>query len=167
MLQAPEIDGIALIGESLGETDDASLRDQRRPEIRPLANWGPTDSFAGLTVVITGAAMGMGKLYAQRAVAEGAASLVLLDVNSDALAGTAAKLIAAGGLVATYQVDLSSQQDIAKVTRRIRADIVAPDVLINNAGIVRSRFFWEHDPVADIEETMKVNSSMDDFTGRR
>ena len=116
------------------------------------------DSVAGLTIVITGAAIGMGRLYAERAVAEGAATVVLLDVNADALATTAAELSAAGGHVATYRVDLSSQQEIAAVSGRIRDDVGDPDVLINNAGIVRSSFFWEHDPLTDIEATMKVNT---------
>ncbi|MCB1281000.1 MAG: SDR family NAD(P)-dependent oxidoreductase, partial [Salinibacterium sp.] len=67
------------------------------------------DSVAGRIVVITGGAMGMGKLYAQRAVAEGAAHVVLLDVNEDALAATAFELEAAGGTVASYVVDLASR----------------------------------------------------------
>ncbi len=118
------------------------------------------DSVAGLTVVITGAAMGMGRLYAERAVAEGAAAVVLLDVNADALAQTATELTEDGTAqsVLTFTLDLSSQQEIATVAARIRDDIGDPDVLINNAGIVRSSFFWEHDPVRDIEATMRVNT---------
>lgn len=102
--------------------------------------------------------MGMGRLYAERAVAEGAAHIVLLDVNEDALAATAAELSAAGGTVTHYAVDLSSRTAIAKVAARIRKEIGNPQVLINNAGIVRSSYFWEHDPARDIEATMQVNS---------
>lgn len=120
------------------------------------------DSVSGLTVVITGAAMGMGKLYAQRAVAEGAAHVVLLDVNADALDATAAELTAVGGTagsnVASYVVDLSSRTAIAKVAARILNDVGNPQVLINNAGIVRSSNFWEHDPARDIEPTMQINA---------
>jgi all-trans-retinol dehydrogenase (NAD+) len=117
-------------------------------------------SVSGLTVVITGAAMGMGRLYAERAVAEGAAHVVLLDVNEDALAATAAELTAAssaGGTVAHYVVDLSSRTAIEKVAARVRTEVGTPQVLINNAGIVRSSYFWEHDPARDIEATMQVN----------
>ncbi len=115
-------------------------------------------SVEGRIVVITGAAMGMGKLYAERAVAERARRVVLLDVNADALAATAAELTAAGGDVAHYTVDLSSQKAIAKTAASIRKDVGDPDVLINNAGIIRSGFFWENDPVHDIEATMQVNT---------
>lgn len=115
-------------------------------------------TVTGMTVLITGAAMGMGRLYAERAVAEGAASVILLDVNADALAATAAELTAAGGAVASYPVDLASREDIARIAADILKDVGPPDVLINNAGIVRSSFFWEHDPVRDIEATMRVNT---------
>ncbi len=116
------------------------------------------DSVAGLNVVITGAAMGMGKLYAERAVAEGAAHVVLLDVNEEALDATAAELETAGGTVSRYVVDLSSRTAIAKTAASIRKEVGDPHVLINNAGIVRSSYFWEHDPARDIEPTMQINT---------
>ena len=115
-------------------------------------------SVSGLTVVITGGAMGMGKIYAERAVAEGAAHVVLLDVNKAALAETVAELTAAGGSASSYTVDLSSRKAIAKVAEKVRKDVGDPDVLINNAGIVRSSLFWEHDPVRDIKATMQINT---------
>jgi all-trans-retinol dehydrogenase (NAD+) len=115
-------------------------------------------SVAGLTVVITGAARGMGELYAKRAVAEGAAKVVLLDVDSAALDVAAAALTAAGGTVASYVVDLSSRTAIAAVAQRIRAEVGTPHVIINNAGIVRSGYFWENDAARDIEATMQINT---------
>jgi len=115
-------------------------------------------SVSGLTVAITGAAMGMGKLYAERAVAEGAAHLVLIDVNEEALAATAAELATAGGTVSSYVADLSSRTAIGDVAARIRSEVGAPQVLINNAGIVRSSYFWEHDPARDIEPTVQINT---------
>lgn len=115
-------------------------------------------SVEGRNVVITGGAMGMGKIYAERAVAEGASHVVLLDVNADALAATVAELETAGGTVASYVVDLASRTAIAKVAARIRKDVGDPQVLINNAGIVRSSYFWEHDPARDIEATMQINA---------
>lgn len=115
-------------------------------------------SVANQIVVITGGAMGMGKIYAEKAIAEGASHVVLLDVNADALAATEKEITAAGGTVASYVVDLSSQKAIAKVATAIRKEVGDPDVLINNAGIIRSSFFWEHDPVRDTELTMQVNT---------
>ena len=121
-------------------------------------------SVSGLTVAITGAAMGMGKIYAEKAVDEGAATVILLDVNADAMAATAAELEARAAeakvstTIHTYLVDLSSRKDIAATAARIRNDVGDPDVLINNAGIIRSSFFWEHDPAKDIELSMNINA---------
>lgn len=121
-------------------------------------------SVSGLTVAITGAAMGMGKIYAEKAVDEGAAQVVLLDVNAEAMAATATELesraLAAGTGTAihSYVVDLASREDIAKVAARVINEVGDPHVLVNNAGIIRSSFFWEHDPAKDIELTMNINA---------
>lgn len=115
-------------------------------------------SVANRVVVITGGARGMGKIYAERATSEGAAHVVLLDVDAEALAATARELTDAGGTVTSHVVDLSSQKAIAKVAAKIRETVGDPDVLINNAGIIRSSYFWEHDPERDIELTMQVNT---------
>ena len=121
-------------------------------------------SVSGLTVAITGAAMGMGKIYAEKAVDEGAAQVVLLDVNAGAMAATVTELEAralaagTGTTIHGYVVDLASRKDIATVATRVRDDVGDPHVLVNNAGIIRSSFFWEHDPAKDIELTMNINA---------
>ena len=47
-----------------------------------------TFTVAGSRFLITGAAMGMGRLYAERAVAEGAETVILWDINKEALTET-------------------------------------------------------------------------------
>jgi NAD(P)-dependent dehydrogenase (short-subunit alcohol dehydrogenase family) len=42
--------------------------------------------------------------------------------------------------------------------RQVRNDVGAVNVLVNNAGIVRGKVFWENDPVRDIGLTMNVNA---------
>lgn len=100
----------------------------------------------------------MGRLYAQRAVREGAKAVVLWDIDADALAATAADLAAPGVNVVPYLVDISSLQSIADAAGRVRAEVGHPEVLVNNAGIVRSGYFWEHHPERDTELTMRVNA---------
>jgi all-trans-retinol dehydrogenase (NAD+) len=102
--------------------------------------------------------MGMGKLYAQLAVKEGAGAVVLWDINQAALDETVAELEASGGKVHPYVVDVSSREAIENATAQVRADAGDVDVLINNAGIVRGKFFWEHDSEKDIWLTMAINS---------
>ena len=94
-------------------------------------------SVAGKTVLVTGAAMGLGKLFAETAVNEGAANVVLWDINEGALKDTAAEFEAAGGTVHTYVVDVSSAESIAKAAGLVRDEVGDVHVLVNNAGIVR------------------------------
>ena len=115
-----------------------------------------TDPVLGARVLVTGGARGMGELYARRAVAGGAAVVELWDV-ADATA-LAADLSRSGADVRARRVDLADREDIARAASELLGDIGGVDVLINNAGIVRGAPFWEHDPVADIEGTMRVNT---------
>lgn len=115
-------------------------------------------SVAGRKVLITGAAMGMGRLYAERAVAEGADAVILWDVNGAALAETAQLLKAQGGAVFTYVLDLAERAEIEHAAAEVLRDLGDIDVLINNAGIVRGKYFWEHSTTADIWPTMAINS---------
>lgn len=116
------------------------------------------DSVAGKKVLITGAAMGMGRIYARLAVAEGAAAVLLWDINQAELDKAAAELKAQGGTVHAYVVDVSKLEDIQQAARRVRQDVGNPDVVFNNAGIVRGKFFWEHDNVKDTWLTMAINA---------
>ena len=118
-------------------------------------------AVAGSRFLITGAAMGMGRLYAERAVAEGASVVVLWDVNTKALDQTArelAKIAPAGVVVDGMVVDLSKREAIEKAAARVIASHGGVDVLINNAGIVRGGVFWQHDNAAHTEATMMVNT---------
>ncbi|MCC3289493.1 SDR family oxidoreductase [Arthrobacter sp. zg-Y1110] len=116
-------------------------------------------SVAGRVVLITGAAMGMGRLYAERAVREGAAAVVLWDLNAEALEDTAAQLRELGAsAIHPYAVDVASLPDITATADQVIREVGVPDILVNNAGIVRGKYFWEHAPEADIDAVMQVNT---------
>jgi len=124
-------------------------------------------NIAGKTILITGAAMGMGKMYAQLAVQEKAAAVVLWDINEEALTETAAGLTAAGGNVTTYVVDVADRAQIEKAAAQVRTDVGHPDIVFNNAGVVRGNsYFWETDNARDTEFTMKINSLAPMFIAR-
>jgi short-subunit dehydrogenase len=115
-------------------------------------------SVAGKTVLVTGAAMGLGRLFATDAVREQAANVVLWDINEGALKDAAAELEAAGGTVHSYVVDISSAEAIAKAAALVREEVGDVQVLFNNAGIVRGNgYFWENS-TRDVEQTMRINS---------
>jgi all-trans-retinol dehydrogenase (NAD+) len=108
----------------------------------------------GTIILITGAAMGMGKLYAERAIADGA-TVVLWDVNAELLAKTAAEL---GNRAHPFVVDLANPDDIRRVAALVITEIGDPTIIVNNAGIVRGKLFVDHDHDTDIELTMKINA---------
>lgn len=116
-------------------------------------------NVAGKNVLITGAAMGLGRLFAERAVAEGAAAVVLVDINEEALRETAAELSGRGSEVLAESVDVRKLTDIRAAARRVRAAVGTVEILFNNAGVVRgNHYFWETDPTADTRFTLDVNT---------
>lgn len=121
-----------------------------------------TRTVQGANVLITGAAGGMGRRYAERAVAEHAASVTLWDRDAPALARASDELGATSRgrtRVQSYVVDVGDLGAIAKTAQRVRREVGNPDVLINNAGIVRgNRYFWETDNGEDTRPTMQVNA---------
>jgi short-subunit dehydrogenase len=120
-----------------------------------------TRTVRGARVLVTGAASGLGRLFAGRAAYEGAAAIILWDVNRAELDLTAAEIAAIAPdetAVFKYVVDLSELGAIAQAAQRVRNDAGNPDVLINNAGIVRGALFWEHHSGDDTRTTMQVNA---------
>ena len=115
-------------------------------------------SVKGSNVLVTGAAMGLGKLFATNAVKEGAASVVLWDVNEPALKETAAELEDLGGTIHYEAVDVTSAAQVAEAAQRARDNVGTVHILFNNAGIVRGNgYFWENDP-RDFTLTLEVNA---------
>ncbi|QCB97221.1 SDR family NAD(P)-dependent oxidoreductase [Arthrobacter sp. PAMC25564] len=114
-------------------------------------------TVAGGVVLVTGAAMGMGRLYALRAAREGAAVVLLWDLDADGLARTAAEVAALGARAVTRVVDLADRRSIADAAAEARAEGPLA-LLVNNAGIVRGAYFWDHSPERDIALTMDVNA---------
>jgi NAD(P)-dependent dehydrogenase (short-subunit alcohol dehydrogenase family) len=102
--------------------------------------------FQDQVVIITGAARGLGRRYAERFVAEGA-KVVMADLRDDVV--TAAKEVAgAGGTTIAIEVDVN---DVA-ATQAMAATTVEAfgriDVLVNNAGIWGD---YEVKPLLEVE----------------
>ena len=116
-------------------------------------------SVDGKNVLITGAAMGMGRLFAERAIAEHAAAVVLLDVNESALNETLDDLAGGPSEVTGYIVDVSDAAAIADTAAAVLDDLGRIDVLVNNAGVVRgNHYFWETDLEHDAKFTIDINT---------
>ncbi len=116
-------------------------------------------SVKGKNVLITGAAMGMGRLFAERAIAEQAAAVVLLDVDEDTLNDTLEELDEGSSEVSGYIVDVSDADAVADTAAAVLDEVGRIDVLVNNAGVVRgNHYFWETDLERDTKFTIDVNT---------
>jgi NAD(P)-dependent dehydrogenase (short-subunit alcohol dehydrogenase family) len=95
----------------------------------------PVPSLHGRTVLITGAASGIGKATAVAAAREGA-RLVLTDLQADALDEVVAEIAGQGGSVAYHSAgDLSDYEWVAAFARAVDAEVGVMDVVMNVAGI--------------------------------
>lgn len=84
------------------------------------------------TVLITGAAGGVGLALAKSFASQGHA-LVLTDRNADALAATAAQV---GSKTEQIIADLRDASDLQRLSARIESTEAPIDILVNNAGII-------------------------------
>lgn len=89
--------------------------------------------LSGRTVVITGAARGLGEAVARACRARGA-ELVLTDVLDDQLRRLADDL---GDRACGHHLDVTDPEHWDVLAEHLRATCGRPDVLVNNAGIVR------------------------------
>lgn len=90
--------------------------------------------FAGKTVIVTGAAQGIGAAYA-RALAGEAAAVVVADINEDAGARVAKEIATDGGQALFVPVDVASAESAQTLVDRTLAEFGAIDGLVNNAAI--------------------------------
>jgi NAD(P)-dependent dehydrogenase (short-subunit alcohol dehydrogenase family) len=96
---------------------------------------GPTYDFAGQVALVTGASSGMG-LATAHAFAEAGASVVLADINEEAL-HSATESLAAGGYRALGVVcDVTDEDQVAALLDRTVAAYGRLDMAFNNAGIM-------------------------------
>lgn len=97
----------------------------------------PPRTFVGATVVLTGAAGGIGEQMTLQLAAEGAATLVLLDRDEDRLlqVAQAVRTRTPEATVDPHPVDLGDHAALDDAARRIRAAHPRIDLLVNNAGV--------------------------------
>ena len=81
-------------------------------------------------IVVTGAASGIGRALARRFAAEGARSVVSVDLDVQGAEATAAEI---GGIA--LAADVSVESDIANVVETTEAQVDAIDLFCSNAGI--------------------------------
>lgn len=106
--------------------------------------------FTGRTVVVTGAARGIGEAIAASFV-EAGANVVAVDRDADVLARSAAVADAI-----PVSADVSDTADVGRVVRTAIEQTGRVDILVNNAGILRDAVLWKVDD-ADWEAVLAVH----------
>jgi 3-oxoacyl-[acyl-carrier protein] reductase len=91
-------------------------------------------SVRGLTVLVTGAASGMGRATAELFAAEGA-NVAATDLSGAAVQALADELTARGLSAAAWALDVGDPAAIAHVTQAVADRFGGLDILVNNAGI--------------------------------
>ena len=90
--------------------------------------------FADKVAVVTGAAQGIGEVYARALAAEGAA-VVVADLNEPAGKKVAAAISEAGGRALFVRTDVSSAESAEAMAARAVEEYGGIDLLVNNAAI--------------------------------
>ena len=91
-------------------------------------------SVAGLTVLVTGAASGMGRATARVFAAEGA-HVAVTDYSAEGAESVAAEITARGEVAKAWRLDVANGDEIKAVVNDVAGHFGCLDIVINNAGI--------------------------------
>ena len=114
------------------------------------------ERLAGKVAIVTGASRGIGRAISI-ALAEEAATIVLVARASDTLQEAAEKVTQAGGKARIVVTELTDEESIKGLVKDTEAEFGRLDVLVNNAGITHSARL-EETATEDWQRLMWVNA---------
>jgi gluconate 5-dehydrogenase len=92
-------------------------------------------NIKGSVAIVTGAATGLGRLFARTLAAAGA-KVVCADVDVNLLEKTVSDIKSAGQDALALKADVSLPEDVRKMVHKTVSEYGSLDVAINNAGII-------------------------------
>ena len=115
------------------------------------------DYYKNKTILITGAASGIGKRFAEKVSELPGVTLILWDLNSEALNKTAG-VLGDRCTVDKALIDISDAGHVVMEAERLMKQGLVPDIILNCAGVVAGKLFHEH-RYHEIDKTVQVNIS--------
>ncbi|WP_329566015.1 3-oxoacyl-ACP reductase FabG [Streptomyces sp. NBC_01361] len=103
------------------------------------------NSSAQKVAVVTGAARGIGAATAARLARDGFA-VAVFDLDEAACARTVEEVEKEGGRALAVGCDVSDPEQVEAGVARVAAELGAPAVLVNNAGIIRDNLIFRMTP---------------------
>lgn len=94
------------------------------------------------TAIVTGAARGIGAATALRLAADGYA-VAVLDLDEAQCADTVAAITEAGGRAIAVGANVADTEAVDRAVARVAAELGAPTILVNNAGILRDNLLFK------------------------
>jgi gluconate 5-dehydrogenase len=112
--------------------------------------------LTGRVAVVTGGAQGIGAAIGRALAAQGA-TVLLVDLDADAVDRAAAEPTApSGGPVFAFACDVRDREEVERVIAAIDEERGRIDILVNNAGIHRRGTPIQYDP-QDLADVFAVN----------
>ena len=94
------------------------------------------------TAIVTGGARGIGAAVARRLASDGM-TVAVIDLEEAACKAVVEEIEAAGGRALAVGADVSDEAAVNAAVARIVAELGAPTVLVNNAGIIRDNLLFK------------------------
>jgi 3-oxoacyl-[acyl-carrier protein] reductase len=94
------------------------------------------------TVIVTGAARGIGASVARRLSREGHA-VAIIDLDANACKAVVDEIVADGGTAQGFAADVSDEASVEAAVQAISREMGPPLVLVNNAGILRDNLLFK------------------------
>jgi NAD(P)-dependent dehydrogenase (short-subunit alcohol dehydrogenase family) len=110
----------------------------------------------GKVALVTGAALGLGRSFAQT-LAEAGADVVITDIDRDHLDETEGMLKKTGKKIIKLVADVTSPTDVARMVKETVSGLGQLNIAVNNAGIITKPVRLHEMPLEDWNKVISID----------